>query len=126
MSAAEQPARPTTWADFRRAVRAQIARELAAERAAAAERTVTMRRQLADGVAAARARGARGDIWLFGSYARGTPEEQSDVDIAYRDVDVDVLATSLERFVKLPIHYIDLATAAPSLTAHIAAEGQPL
>lgn len=74
--------------DFRRAVDAQIDRELAEEAAVATRLRNRVLPLLRDAVREARTAGMCGDVWLFGSYAWGAPREDSDVDLLVDDLRV--------------------------------------
>lgn len=79
---------------------------------------------------AARLRGQRVQVFLFGSWARGEPRRTSDIDVAVlpeRDLDPGLLAALREELAELPVPYtvdlVDLREAAPSLRAKVLREG---
>src|SRR5258708_1937253 len=97
---------------FGRAVRRHFEEEIARENAQGEARRSLAMPALREAIARARADGACGRAWLFGSYAWGQPGERSDVDIlAESCADPFLVASIVGRACKLDVHVIDRATA---------------
>jgi predicted nucleotidyltransferase len=112
---------------FRRAVRAKIERDLAAEEAATAERRARVRRALGPALDRARSLGLCRAVWLFGSYAWGAPGERSDVDLlAGGCSDPEALTSIVGRATDTDVHVVPLDQAPESLRARAMAEGESI
>jgi len=112
---------------FREAVRAKIARDLAEEGAAAAERKQRVRAALLQALAEAREQGLLGAAWLFGSYAWGQPEERSDVDLLVEGCrDPLRVASVVGRLTGTEVHVVCVEDAPDSLRERATAEGVEL
>lgn len=115
---------PTDWTVFRDAVRAQLQRDLEAERARARERERRVRPLLARAIEQGRSQGQCTEAWLFGSYAWGMPTERSDLDILAAGCrDPVALAVTLGELTGLDAHVVSLEKCEPSLLARVLAEG---
>jgi predicted nucleotidyltransferase len=113
---------------FGRAVHRHFEEEIARERAESEARRVMVLPAVRRGVEQARAEGACGRAWLFGSYAWGEPSERSDVDIlAQHCADPFRVASIVGRACALDaVHVIDWASAPQSLRDRVVEDGQPL
>ena len=61
-------------------------------------------------------------IWVFGSLARGSPHDESDVDIGVEGLHParqDVAAAELETLFRAPVDLVCMESAAPTLRARI-------
>jgi uncharacterized protein len=77
-------------------------------------------------------RGARADVYLFGSHARGAAHRTSDVDVAVLPIDplpLGTLAVLRERLEEAPIvarvDIVDLSQVSPAFRAAVLQEGVP-
>jgi predicted nucleotidyltransferase len=112
---------------MRRAARAAAERQIADETMLAEQRRAVVLPRLRRVVAALRGRGRVEKVWLFGSYAWGLPDERSDVDLLVQGSDDPFgLAGEVAAEVRLDVHVIERARAAPSLVARVDEEGMPL
>jgi len=118
---------PELLAAFRRTIRLRIERELAIEASAGEQLRAELLPMLRTAVAAARAEGLATHMILFGSFAAGVPNEQSDVDLL-----VDGCANPLRlsavvgAAIGREVHAVTRESAPPSLLARVEAEGIPL
>jgi predicted nucleotidyltransferase len=120
---------PTTWADYRRAVDRHFAEQIADEQRAGAEARAAMQPRVRDAVARARAAGACGRAWLFGSFAYGVPHAESDVDVmveGLREFPTDFAVRIGADLGDIHIHVVPFETASASLRARVLAEGVEL
>ncbi|MBI5480602.1 MAG: nucleotidyltransferase domain-containing protein [Deltaproteobacteria bacterium] len=112
---------------FREAVRAKIARDLAGEDAAAAERKQRVRAAVERGLAQARGEGLLRAAWLFGSYAWGQPGERSDVDLLVEGCrDPLRVASVVGRITGTEVHVVCVEDAPESLRERALTEGVKL
>src|SRR5690606_5986689 len=100
----------------------RIRAELAAEEALAELARVEVLPRLREIVAAARADGVCGEVWLFGSFACGRPGTDSDLDLLV-DGDADELAWRISRELLRAVDAWRLDDAPPSLIARARSEG---
>jgi uncharacterized protein len=77
-------------------------------------------------------RGARAEVYLFGSHARGTPHRTSDVDVAVLPLEplpLGTLAVLREQLEEAPIvarvDVVDLSQASPAFREAVLREGIP-
>lgn len=119
--------RTSLIADFRRAVRAKIARDLVEERALAEARVAEVLPALRAAVGALRTEGRLREAWLFGSYAWGRPIERSDVDLLVAtDESPFAIAAALGQRVGRMVHVVLLATAPATLIERARTDGVAL
>lgn|GEM_PF-1875312 len=112
---------------FRQRVRETMARDLERERAEAEALRSEVLCKLRDAIGAERGRGECTEVWLFGSFAWGTPTERSDVDLLVKGCkNPDGLAGRLWLACGRPAHVLDFATAPQSLVDRAMAEGLAL
>jgi hypothetical protein len=112
---------------FGRAVRRRFEAEVASERAAAEARRAEILPAVRAAVGQARAQGACGRAWLFGSYAWGEPGERSDVDILAESCpDPFLVASIVGRACRIDTPVIDRRDAPASLIDRVDAAGLPL
>ncbi len=112
---------------FRDAVRAKIEADLRRE----SEQAAALRAQVVPAVARAleraRAEGACGQAWLFGSFVWGDPGERSDVDVLVEGcADSFSLAAKIGRTCEREVHVIQRERAPDSLVRRVLADGTPL
>ena len=120
----DQTERSPLLADFRRAVRAKIEDDLAAEAASAEATRSRVMRRLTLAVQQTRARGALGRAWLFGSFADGQPGTDSDVDLLIEGpYDPDRVAGRLAAAVHRPVHVVPMSAAPPTLVQRAMNDG---
>ncbi len=117
---------PAQLAAFRRAVRANIQREIGEERAEAEQTRAEVLAQLAAVMTEARQRGFAGQVWLFGSFAWGLPGERSDIDLIIEGDGADELASQVWRICNRPVHSMTFEQAPPSLAERVRRDGVPL
>ncbi len=112
------------FAAFRAAVRARIERDLAEETAKADALRARVLPLLHAAVAEARARGELGDAIVFGSFASGMPDDESDVDLLVEDcADPMRLAGAISLAIDRDVHVIAAESAPESLLARARADG---
>jgi predicted nucleotidyltransferase len=118
---------PDLLADFRRAVREKIERDLRAEGEAAESLRARVLPGLRRVTEEARREGLVGRVWLFGSFAWGQPADESDVDVmveACRD-EVD-LALRLQDETGRMVHIVNAAAAPEDLRRRAMDDGVEL
>jgi predicted nucleotidyltransferase len=109
---------------MRRAVRAEVERQLADEDRRANELRESVMSRLPATLARLRERGLLERAWIFGSYAWGTPTEQSDLDLLIEsDRDALEIATLVSAELRIDVHAIDRRRAPQSLVARVDGEG---
>lgn len=114
----------TRLREFRRAVQARIEEDLRRESVAAARLREEVVPAVCAAVAAARAAGEADEVWLFGSFAWGTPREGSDVDLlAEEPVDVAALADRVQQATGRLVHVVTRRSARADLCERIDREG---
>lgn len=112
---------------FRNAVRRKIEQDIAREEEDAERRRAEVVPLVREAVAAARADGLCGAVWLIGSYAWGAPNERSDVDLLAEDCpDRIELAVRVGDAVGLDVHVLRPEQAEPTLLERARDEGVPL
>lgn len=112
---------------FRQRVRETMARELERERSGAEALRSDVLGKLREAIGAERVRGECAEVWLFGSFAWGTPTDRSDVDLLVKGCkNPDGLAGRLWLACGRPAHVLDFATAPQSLVDRAVAEGLAL
>lgn len=113
-----------TWHDFRRRVDDVIGDDLRREREAGERVRRDVLGPLGRSVAELCEAGHIGRAWLFGSFAWGTPNEQSDVDVLVEGVqDHDRVSEVLEKACKRMVHLVDFERADESLRRRVLAKG---
>jgi predicted nucleotidyltransferase len=116
-----------TWADFRAAVRAQIARQLAHEADEAAALRADVLPKVEAAITEARREGQVGRVWLFGSYAWGQPSQSSDVDLLVEGcLEPFQLAAAVSGACDRDVHVIERAGAPEPLVSRALAQGHAL
>lgn len=119
--------RAPTWADFRAAIRAGLARQLAREAEASRALVAEVVPRVAQAIAEARASGLCRRAWLFGSFAWGEPGERSDVDLLVEATSEPFrLGTKVGLACERDVHVIELERAPESLRERVLREGMPL
>ena len=117
----------TTWADFRNAVRDRIAADLEREALDAQGRRSVLLPSLDRAMAEARNQGLVGRAWLFGSFAWGEPQEQSDIDLLVEGCDDPFrLAASVSMACNRDVHAIPFDRAPQSLLDRVLSDGREL
>ena len=112
---------------FRERVLAGIREQLARESASAETRRAEVVPIVFSAIARARSEGRCGRAWLFGSFAWGSPQERSDVDVLVEGcAEPDSLAGEIWRVADRPVHVVEIERAAPSLVERVLSEGHPL
>lgn len=123
----DQGSRSPTWLDLRRAIRSRLERDVAAEREHAEALRADVVPRVAQALAAARSEGRCEQAWLFGSYAWGSPEERSDVDLMVSHCrDPFRLASDVARACGREVHVVELEGAPEALRERVLREGRPL
>jgi predicted nucleotidyltransferase len=116
----------TTWADFRAAIDRRIAAELAREQELGEHARADVVPRVRAAISAARAAGACGRAWLFGSHAWGVPHAESDVDLMVDGLTEDgcAFAERIGAFLGArDIHVVPLGAASDSLRERVLREG---
>jgi predicted nucleotidyltransferase len=114
-------------AEMRRRVLAGIKADLERERAESERLRANVLPVVTALVSAARARGAFGRAWLFGSFAWGQPGSRSDVDLLVDDcAEPDRLAAEIWRALERPVHVLVATQAPASLVERAQRDGVPL
>lgn len=116
-----------TWRDLRSAIRARFERDVAAERERAEALRADVVPQVESAVAAARAEGRCARAWLFGSYAWGSPDDDSDVDLLVEGCDDPFrLASRVTTACGRDAHVVELELAPAALRERVLRDGIPL
>lgn len=112
---------------LRLAIQRHLTDEVAREREVAEARRAEIVPRVRQGIERARAEGACGRAWLFGSYAWGEPGDRSDVDVLVEGSrDSFAVASLVGRACGLDVHVIDMADAPESLKERVLLEGRTL
>jgi predicted nucleotidyltransferase len=119
------PSDASLLAAFRRRVDEVIARGLEEEQRAAELLRNSVLAAIRPAIEAARAEGLCGKVWLFGSFAWGSPGERSDVDLLVEGDDAEV-GWRVSRVCPREVHVLRTKDAPASLLSRVLADGVPL
>lgn len=114
-------------AAFRQRVQAGIRQQLAREAADSEARRAEVIPLVSAALTRARSEGKCQRAWLFGSFAWGSPQERSDVDVLVESCpDPDSLAGEIWRVADRPVHVIEFEKAPATLIERVLRDGRPL
>lgn len=114
-------------ADFAAAVRQRIVTDVEREEREASARRAAMLARLGPAVEAARSATDAGRVWLFGSYAWGYPDAQSDVDLLVENLRApDLFAYLVSKACDVQVHAVSLEGAPATLVERATFEGMLL
>lgn len=122
------PSSEQLLSDFRRRVDGEIQADLAAEQQASDALHTQVVAALRSATSTAREAGARGRVWLFGSFAWGQPNASSDVDLLLDGADEDegAFVRAISGATDRELHVIRMTEAPDSLRERVLREGMPL
>ena len=128
---AYDPRVESTDAELLHAFRAAVDRKIGRGPGRDALKTEALRAEVvtrvADGVARARGLGLAGRVWLFGSFAWGTPRAESDVDLLLEGADDPFLAAAvIEAGIGREIDVVRIERAPAALRQRVLAQGKLL
>ncbi len=128
MGAEHPPAKTAQLlAAFRHKVRVRLARQVVCEQALSERRRSEAVLALRAAIRSARDPGLRGRVWLFGSFAWGTPAEHSDIDLFVEDqADEQTVAKVVAGYCNRMAHIVTAQNADAALVARIHRHGKLL